>query len=306
MEEQLTQSTGGGSKPTSSLQYAEKAHQRLIRERHAQEEDLLIEEKKALAASLTNAVVREIDRETAKTIILKYEWLGNMGTTDYCFGLYFGEHLAGAVCFGRTAGTRTAASICGKRYAHRVKTLNRGACVHWAHPHSASFLTSRACRLMTQKGYYIFVAYSDPSAGEIGTVYQACGWNFCGTVSGSSSFIWTGKPIAKDPYWGTFKDGKLHDERNIQHSTRRGHRLECSRREKRLRMVKEGFLFLKSQPKQRYVGFYGDKKTVATLRAALKWQTFPYPKRASVHDGRGEELEEGSQSGGAVVSPSSG
>jgi hypothetical protein len=44
-------------------------------------------------------------------------------------------------------------------------------------------------------------------------------------------------------------------------------------------MVEEGFLFVKSEPKRRYVGFYGDKETVATLRAALKWETFPYPKR---------------------------
>jgi len=205
--------------------------------------------------------------------------LKTMGTTDFQFGLYFGKYLAGVACFGRTAGTRTAASICGEEYAHLVKTLNRGACVHWAHRYSASFLDGLACRMMVEKGYHIFVAYADPAANEIGTIYQSLGWHYCGTVTGSSSFIWTGKPIAKDPYWGTFKDGKLHDERNIQHSTRRGYRLECSRSEKRLRMVEEGFEFLKSQPRHRYVGFYGDKKTVATLRAALKWKTFPYPKR---------------------------
>jgi hypothetical protein len=279
-EPMVIQPSGGGSIPTPPIQYSKKAHQRLIREQHALEPDPLIDEKRALAASLKNAVVREISKSEAKKIILKYEWLGNMGTTDFAFGLYFSKHLAGAVCFGRTAGTKTAASICGQEYAHLVKTLNRGACVHWAHPHSASFLISHACRLMAQKGYHIFVAYSDPAAGEIGTVYQGCGWNYCGTVtSGSSSFVWPGKPIAKDPLWGTFKNGEIHDERNIHHSIRRGYRIECTRREKRLRMVREGFLFLKSQPRHRYVHFYGDKETVATLGAALKWETFPYPKR---------------------------
>jgi len=283
MVEQAThQSSGGVPKTAPSLQYPEKAHQRLIRERLAFEPDPLIEEKKVLAASLKNGVVGEISKSEAKQIILKYEWLGNMGTTDYAFGLYFGKHLAGAICFGSTAGTKTAASICGKDFAHLVKTLNRGACVHWSHPNSASFLISHACRLMAQKGFHIFVAYADPSAGEIGTIYQACGWNYCGTVtSGSSSFVWAGKPIAKDPLWGTFKDGKLHDERNIHHAIRRGYRIECTRHQKRLQMIREGFLFLKSQPKHRYVGFYGDRKTVATLKAALKWNTSPsYPKRA--------------------------
>jgi hypothetical protein len=281
MEERVVhQPSGGGSIPTSPLQLSQKAHQRLIREHHALEPDTLVEQKTALAASMKNARVREIDRKTAAGIILKYEWLGNMGTTDCAFGLYFGDHLAGAVCFGRTAGTRTAESVCGKEYAHVVKTLNRGACVHWAHEHSASFLIARACKLMTKKGFHIFVAYSDPEAGEVGTVYQACGWNHCGTVAGGSTgFRWSAKPIAKDPIWGTFKNGQIHDARNIHHSIRRGFRIECSRREKRLRMIEEGFEFLRLPPRRRYVGFYGDPKIVATLRLALKWKTFSYPKR---------------------------
>jgi hypothetical protein len=279
-EQVVHQPSDGGSIPTTPIQYSQKAHQRLIRERHALESDPLIDEKKALAASLKNAVVREIDRKTAKTIILKYEWLKTMGTTDFQFGLYFGNYLAGAVCFGRTAGTRTAASICGLEYAPLVKTLNRGACVHWAHKHSASFLDSLACRMMVKKGFNIFVAYADPAAKEIGTIYQSMGWLYCGTVtSGSCSFVWPGKPIAKDPKWGTFKDGKLHDERNIHHAIRRGYRIECTRGEKKLQMIREGFEFVKAQPRHRYVGFYGDKATVATLRAALKWETYPPPKR---------------------------
>ena len=133
------------------------AHQCQIRDQHALEVDPLLEDKKRLASSLKNAWVREISRAEAETIILKYEWLKSMGTTDYQFGLYFGEHLAGVVCFGRTAGTKTAESVCGKEHAHLVKTLNRGACVHWAHPHAASFLISHACRLMADKGFHILL-----------------------------------------------------------------------------------------------------------------------------------------------------
>jgi len=280
VEQTINHSSDGGSIPTPSLQFIGKAHQRVIRERHAQDPDPFIEQKRVLASSLENAWVREIDRETAKPIIIEYEYLGNMGTADKYFGLYFHEHLAGVECFGRTAGTRTAASVCGEDYAHLVKTVTRGTCLPWAHQHSASFLISRACKLMAEKGFHIFVAYSDPEAGEVGTVYQACGWEYCGPVSStSSSFIWTGEPIADDPVWGTFKNGKLHDERNIHHSIRRGYRIECSRSEKRQRMVEEGFEFRKLEPKGRYVGFFGDKETVAVLRSALRWETYSYPKR---------------------------
>lgn len=265
------------------------AHQRIIREKHAREKDPVLADKRFLAQSFDSASVREIPNVVAKEVIKKYEWLGNMGCTDYSFGLYFGEHLAGVSCFGRTAGTKTAASVCGERYAPMVRILCRGACVHWAHEHSASYLIPRACDLMAEKGIHIFIAYSDAEAGEIGTVYQATNWLYCGTTkSASSSFIWPNKTVANDPDWGTFKDGQLRDERNIQHLTRlrtdeRGaYRVKCSRRELRERMVREGFLFFKSPPKRRYVTFAGDKKLVKELRAALRWEVLPYPKRELV------------------------
>jgi hypothetical protein len=253
------------------------AHQRLIREHHAKEHDPLLAERVALARSFENATVKEISKAEAKTIILRYEWIGNMGVTDYAFGLYFGEHLAGVACFGRTAGTRTAMSICGEDYAHVVKVLNRGACVHWAHPHSASYLIPRACNLMANKGINIFVAYSDADAGEIGTVYQATNWLYCGTTnSASSGFVWTGKRVQEDRFWGTFKDGRQRDERNIHHLIRlrnsdaavKAYQIKFTRRELRARMWAEGFVFLKTQPKGRYVTFAGDKKMVSELRAA--------------------------------------
>ena len=283
MAEQVAlQPQDDGSIPIPPTQIPAKAHQRLIRERHALEPDPLIEEKRALAASLKNAWVREINRKKAEEIILKYEWLGNVGTTDHYFGLYFGEHLAGVECFGRTAGTKTAESVCGKKYAHLVTTLVRGACVHWAHDHASSFLIAHACKLMAKKGFRIFVAYSDPEANEVGTAYQAAGWLYCGKVVSGTAFWWPGEPIPEDPYWGTFKDGNLHDARNVHHSIRRGFRLECSRREKVQRMIEEGFEFLRLPCRHRYVGFYGDPQTKAALRAAMKWETFDYPKREKV------------------------
>ena len=81
------------------------AHQRQIRDQHALEVDPLLEDKKRQALSLKNAWVREISRAEAETIILKYEWLKSMGTTDYQFGLYFGEHLVSGICLWERART---------------------------------------------------------------------------------------------------------------------------------------------------------------------------------------------------------
>jgi hypothetical protein len=55
-----------------------KAWQRQIREQQAALPDPLLAEKQVLAASLKNATVREVDYQTAKEFIVRYEWLKSM------------------------------------------------------------------------------------------------------------------------------------------------------------------------------------------------------------------------------------
>jgi hypothetical protein len=284
-----------------------KAHQRLIRERMARVPEPDINEKRELAISFDNAEVREIDHKTASEIILQYEWIGNAGTSEYRFGLYFGPYLAGVVSFGRTAGSNAAASVCGKENAHLVTTLSRGTCVHWAHRHSASYLISRACDLMVGKGLNIFVAYSDTEAGEVGTVYQASNWLYGGRTNGSEQFRWIGEAI-EDDNGRDWKNGEWHDCRLISAYTRnrrnrkllrelrsqgkteyQGKKIKGSdrniylesepRAELKTRMIDEGFEFRKGNPKFKYVHFAGDKRTVRRLRKALRWKPGEYPKR---------------------------
>jgi hypothetical protein len=246
-----------------------KCHQRVIREHMAEQPEADIAEKRRLASDLKNAVVREIGYDEARNLILANEYLASMGTTEFSFALYVTEHLAGVVCFGRTAGTNVAASICGSDHRHQVITLCRGACVHWAHPHSASFLISEACRQMTKKGYNIFVAYSDPAANEVGTVYQASNWLYCGMTSTKERF--------RTP------DGKIRDARQIHCLTRdrSGGTLKYKRtraHQKQL-LIEQGCEFFDGTPKHRYVGFYGDRRIKRILRRALRWEVLPYPKR---------------------------
>lgn len=183
-----------------------------------------------------------------------------------------------------TAGTKTAESVCGKEYSAYVITLTRGACVHWAHPNSASYLIPRACRSMKEKyGFHVFVAYSDTEAGEVGTVYQASNWLYCGQTNGASSmFVWPGRP---DPARGVFYDGKPRDEQNIFKATRtrtspgRPYHVHCSRREKHRELIRAGFAFYRTKPKHRYVTLCGSTEVVQELRAALRWKVSPYPRR---------------------------
>jgi hypothetical protein len=240
------------------------AHQKQIRD--AQMDD------HPVPKDLSRAEVREITHAEAKSVILKYEWLGTMGMTRRAFGLFFDGELAGAECFGMTAGTGVS-NLCGPEHADRVMTIVRGACVHWAHPHSASYLISRACKFLAAEGKNIFAAYSDVEADEIGTVYQACGWHYCGMTGDRGSIIVSPSGVARD-------------ERSISHFVRDRVRntkgplffRKPSRAEIRAELLQTNHTFKPRTPKHRYVGIYGDE----TLTDSLRWGVLPYPKRSGV------------------------
>jgi hypothetical protein len=259
-----------------------KAFQRVIRERMAEQPDPLLSEKRALAVDFKNATVQEISLAEARNCVVPFEWLASLGSSEFAFSLSFGEHVAGVVCFGSTAGTKVRTSVCGSEHGDKVISLTRGCCLPWADPprHSsdgrthggsaASFLISAACREMTKKGYNIFVAYSDPRAGEIGTIYQSVGWLFCGFTNPTEKF--------KRP------DGKVYDARNVHLLTRDRRfgmlRYKRTRAEQKQLLIDDGCEFFKDDSRKlRYVGFYGDRRTKRVLRAALRWEVLPYPKR---------------------------
>lgn len=267
-----------------------KCHQRIVREMMAEQPDPLLSEKLALAKDFTNASVREISLAEARNLVVAQEWLGNLpGGTEHAFGLFFGDYLAGCVCFGSTAGTKVKASVCGSEHAEKVISLTRGCCLPWADPprtssdgrtHSgsaASFLISAACREMTKKGYNVFVAYADPRANERGTIYQSLGWSFCSFTSPTEKF--------RRP------DGKVFDARNVHLLTRDRRfgmlRYKRSRAEQKRLLISEGCEFFKDDNRKlRYVGFYGDRRVKRILRAALKWEIMPYPKRTPLPEDR--------------------
>jgi hypothetical protein len=72
-----------------------KAHQRVIRERMAEQPDADIAEKRRLAADFKDSVVREISYDEAKNLILGNEWLGNMEPRSSLSGCSLGVILPG-------------------------------------------------------------------------------------------------------------------------------------------------------------------------------------------------------------------
>lgn len=261
-----------------------KAHQRIIREQKESEngrDGLFGSWWNSIDTDIRKAVVKPISYDSANAVISQYEWLGNMGTTEYAFGIFWDDCLAGTVCFGRTAGTNVYSSVCGVQYANHAITLCRGACVHWAHEHAASKLISTACRMMMKHGYNIFIAYSDPLAGEIGTVYQASNWIYCGMTSATEKFI--------------TPDGSVKDARLVSAYTRDRRngtlKYRCTRADQKRQMISQGYKFFKGNRKHRYVNILGNgRKEQKEIREALNWVALPYPKRAAEVSGETRQV----------------
>lgn len=158
-----------------------KAHQRIIREQLSH-----VEPAPPFVPHLDNAHVRPVSYQQAKAVIEKYEWLGRMSATRHHYGLFFDPvfdtHMAGVVCVGGANCTGSSHLHEFFRVAkHEVGVLARGANVWWAPKHAGSYLIGAMIRRVRRDTpYRLLVAYSDPDAGEIGTLYQATNWTYIG------------------------------------------------------------------------------------------------------------------------------
>ncbi len=253
-----------------------KAWQRVIRERIADSGgDLFGRWWDGLDNSLSSATVREISPQEAATIILEYEWLGDMPqATKQCFGMYHGPFLAGALVFAEKPGANLSSndtSIVPKD-AHY---LARGACAHWAHPHAASWFIAKVCNELLCPDGGTVLAYSDPAAGEIGTIYQSLGWYYLGPSQGGPNAV--------------LVDGKLMTLRSFHRDRGNGG--------KSIAAVRAAFPNAKTiEPvprRHRYLGVYGSGKFKREIAKRLRGHSRPYPKRDKSQERDGGDQPQG-------------
>jgi hypothetical protein len=229
-------------------------HQRAIRDAVAAVEP------RPILPRLVAPTVKVITSEHAKEIILKYEWLGTMGRSVICVGLFDSGELLGVVCFG-WPGSNESRGLCGDGFRDKAICLERGACVHWAPKNAGSYLVRHACALVHKLlRYSIFYAYSDEDAGEIGTIYQACNWLYLGQGIGRT-------PGRMREYFEA-PDGKILASRTLRH-----------RKLTKRQVLALGWVVRYQKPKHKYAWFEGDRRERRALRAALRYEPKPYPKR---------------------------
>jgi hypothetical protein len=246
-----------------------KSHQREMREREAADgrpQDAVIK-----------YTIEPIGQAEAAEFIRRYEWLGNVGhpLARYCARNEAGE-VAAVALFGRAHVQ--AAGLCravnpkslsadDRAYLATVVCLERGACAHWAHRHTASWFLPQALAMASKDhGWKIFYAYSDPTAGEVGTIYQACGWHYIGVGPGRD--LKAGKP---KPRWQFRQNGDPWvSDRAFYRRT--GLSVEDAR------AGVDGWQMREVPAKGKYVTFIGDKRERRELLRSLRYSVLPYPK----------------------------
>lgn len=166
-----------------------KCHQRIMRDTEAKTNP------RAQGTTLDYRV-EAIDKREAAAFIKRYEYLKTVGRSIAHYGVrdIMGELVAVAI-FGTPS-----------KMPDGVIVLERGAWASWAHPHTASWFIPRAVKQAhMDHGWKIFCAYADPSAGEIGTVYQAANWIYTGQTPERTI---KGAPRPRD-YFQSAADGRV-------------------------------------------------------------------------------------------------
>lgn len=273
-----------------------KAHQRLIRESLLDKDLRVIGLPIEKVRSLTTkdfSLNREEFTPEITYFIIKYEWLKSIGRPPkYVFTARFDKFLSGVVLIANPY--RSARLVQAPYQGDTYEALiSRGACASWTPPNLASRLIAFSCKWMAQHTEKrIFCAYSDPEAGEIGTVYQACNFDYIGTFYGKKRIELFGKTCHSRAIYYASTWHKLCDKIGIY----------CdpawfkNGRVRRLRVPKDiwamvtfnlgGAVSTKTEAwKRKYCLVLGKNKTeTKKLRAMRLYAPESYPKRENEND----------------------
>lgn len=117
--------------------------------------------------------------------IKRYEWLGTITqySTHY-FGAYYRGVLGGVLIF---SVPNSFSKLMGENTKEIERLISRGACASWTPVGLASHFLMWTIKYMVKNTQYrLFTAYSDPTAKELGTIYQACNFYYLGKQSGTN------------------------------------------------------------------------------------------------------------------------
>lgn len=215
-----------------------------------------------LDLSLRNATIKPVSKSLATSIIEEYEWLKCMPAfSRYYFGIFFKsidgtrDECGGVVVFSDEYSANTK-NWDKYGFKNKLLLLSRGVCKHWCPINTNSKLIMAAIKMLPKK-YEIITCTTDPDAGEIGTIYQACNFHYVGVMR------------KKANRFAVKIDGKIYGSRTIRN------KIGTIKKEEVLKHFPNAEIFMQKS-KSRYFYFTKNKKKHLN---AIKHLLKPYPKR---------------------------
>jgi len=119
-----------------------------------------------------------------REFIVKYEWLESSGVNPkWCFTARYKNFLAGVVLVNEPTSY---SKLLGEKTTIYEALIQRGATASWTPKNLGSKMVMFACNWMVKNTLKrAFVAYADPAAHEVGTIYQACNFEYLGQDFGN-------------------------------------------------------------------------------------------------------------------------
>jgi hypothetical protein len=204
----------------------------------------------AIVMGLNIAPISQID---AKEILISNHYLHSFpGGTKLSFGVYLDARLLGALTFG--VGPYLGYKLVKDASPDDVVTLTRLWLSDDLPRNSESRVLGFVLRSLRKETSLKFVlAYSDPSAGHLGTIYQATNWLYTGLSSATPLY--------------DIGDGIPHHSRSLAHQLG----------SHSIRYLTSQGIMVKTVPqmaKHRYIHFLDD-----SWRTRLLVPVLPYPKK---------------------------
>jgi hypothetical protein len=130
-------------------------------------------------------ITSEEDKRACTLFIKRHEWLGTLSQfTTHWYAAYYRGILAGVILMNMP---NAFSKLLGEETRTLERLVSRGACISWSPPNLASNFLMWCIKDMVKKtNYRLFTAYSDPTARELGTIYQACNFYYLGQGAGTT------------------------------------------------------------------------------------------------------------------------
>ena len=143
---------------------------------------------------VTGYTVEHVPRVEVAAFIEKWHYSGSINgcIADYCFGLYDGLNMIGALFYGRMAMANQ-----WRRFSaepNEVIELRRLCCIDDTPKNTESYFIGATLRwLKKHTKIKVVVSYADAEHGHTGVIYRASNFEFEGKRPGAKVVLWKGK-----------------------------------------------------------------------------------------------------------------